>query len=74
MEAQGVANNVPNFVGNNLKNLKIGLNSVLIKCIEKFATLTNVSSKRIKLVAYQSCKGPVSDFLKRHLAQHADHN
>ena len=68
MGAQGVAKIVKPFDGSNPKEFK-----EWVKSIEKFATLTRVAPDRIKLIAYQASKGPVSDFIKRHLEQHADH-
>lgn len=64
MGAQGVAKIVHQFDGSKPKEFKDW-----IKSIEKFATLTSVQADRIKLIAYQSSKGPVSDFLKRFLEQ-----
>lgn len=60
--AQGVAKVVKSFDGN-AKEFKDW-----IKNIEKYSILTRVPSDQVKMVAYQSSKGPVSDFLKRHLA------
>ena len=40
--------------------------------IEKFARLSNITGNRIRLVAYQSSRGPVSDFIHRYLGAHED--
>lgn len=69
MGAQSVAKIVQNFDGSKPKEFKNW-----VKSIEKFATLTNIPVERTKFIAYQASKGPVSDFLKRYLDQHADHN
>lgn len=37
-----------------------------VKSIEKYAVLTNLDNDRIKRVAYQSSRGPVSDFIRRY--------
>ena len=36
-----------------------------VKSIEKYAVLTNLGQDRIKRVAYQASRGPVSDFICR---------
>ena len=36
--------------------------------------LTRVPPDKVKMIAYQSSKGPVSDFLKRYLETNPDHN
>ncbi|MCG8104675.1 MAG: hypothetical protein N0C91_20110 [Candidatus Thiodiazotropha endolucinida] len=63
VNAQGVAKVIKSFEGNP-KEFK-----EWIKGIEKYSILTRVPADQVKMVAYQSCKGPVSDFLKRHLAE-----
>lgn len=63
VNAQGVAKVIKSFEGNP-KEFK-----EWIKNIEKYSILTRVPADQVKMVAYQSCKGPVSDFLKRHLAE-----
>ncbi|MCG8049022.1 MAG: hypothetical protein JAY66_25635 [Candidatus Thiodiazotropha taylori] len=68
MGAQGVAKIVPSFDGD-CKKFK-----EWIKSIEKYCVLTHVPNDQVKMIAYQSSKGPVSDFLKRHLETHPDHN
>ena len=37
-----------------------------VKSIEKYAVLTNLDNDKIKRVAYQSSRGPVSDFIRRY--------
>ena len=41
-----------------------------IKAIEKYTVLSRVATKNKRMIAYQSSKGHVSDFLNRHLAEH----
>jgi hypothetical protein len=43
-----------------------------IKSLEKFGVLNRVPEERLKLVAYQSSKNSVSDFINRHLRDHTD--
>ena len=38
-----------------------------IKSIEKYANLTRVGDRDIPRIAYQSCTGPIGDFIKRYL-------
>lgn len=61
MGAQGVAKIVPSFDGESKKFKE------WVKSIEKYSVLTRVPPEQVKMVAYQSSKGPVSDFLKRYL-------
>ena len=56
MGAQGIAKVVPNFDSSNPKEFKDW-----IKSIEKFATLTGIQNDKIKLIAYQASRGPVSE-------------
>lgn len=65
--AQGVAKIIPSFDGSEPKKFK-----EWVKDIEKHATLTGVTSERVRFIAYQASSGPVSDFLKRHLNAHRD--
>ena len=65
MGAQGIARVVQTFDGSNTKDFK-----EWVKSIEKFATLTGIDANRTNLVAYQSSKGPVSDFIKRYMESH----
>lgn len=37
-----------------------------VKSIEKYAALTNLDDNKVKRVAYQASRGPVSDFIKRY--------
>lgn len=67
MGAQSVARIIKPFEGD-VKEFK-----GWIKSIEKYVILTNLDVNQSKLIAYQSSKGPVSDFLKRHLDQNAGH-
>ena len=59
--AQGMAKIIPSFDCDS-KNFKDW-----IKSIEKYCVLTCVPPDQVKMIAYQSSKGPVSDFLKCHL-------
>ena len=67
MGAQGVAKIITPFDGDG-KNFK-----EWIKNIEKYSLLTRVPNDQVKMVAYQSSKGPVSDFLKRYLEANPQH-
>ena len=69
MGAQGIAKVVPNFDGSNPKEFKDW-----VKNIEKFATLTGIQDEKIKLVAYQASRGPVSDYLKRYMDENPTHD
>ena len=69
MRAQGIAKIVPSFDGSNPKKFKDW-----IKSIDKFVTLIRVENERVKFVAYQASKGPVSDFLKRYLSRNPEEN
>ncbi len=62
--AQGVAQVVDTFKGDPTKY------KTWIKSIEKYGTLTNAPRDRLKLIAYQSSSGAVSDFLSRYMADH----
>ena len=64
--AQGIAQIVHKFDGDP-KHYK-----TWIKSIEKYALLTNLHDDRVKLVAYQSSGGSVSDFIQRYLSEHTD--
>ena len=44
------------------------------KGIEKFVVLTQVENGRVKFIAYQASKGPVSNFLKRYLSCNPEEN
>ena len=66
--AQGIAKIVESFDGSKPKNFKNW-----IKSIEKYATLTKKSTENVRLVAYQSSHGPVSDFLKHYLSANRNH-
>ena len=65
MGAQGIAKVVQNFDGSNPKEFKDW-----VKSIEKFATLTGIQDEKIKLIAYQASRGPVSDYMKRYMDEH----
>jgi hypothetical protein len=67
MGAQGVAKIVKCFDGSQPKEFK-----EWIKSVEKFCTLTSIPQERMKFIVYQASAGPVSDFLKRYLAENAD--
>lgn len=45
-----------------------------IKNIEKYGVLTGLDSERLKMVAYQSSKNAVSDFIQRYLKSNPDDN
>ena len=62
--AQGVAKVVKPFDGDG-KQFK-----EWIKNVEKYSRLVGMADDSIKLVAYQSSQGPVSDFFKRHMDVH----
>lgn len=62
VSAHGVAKIIKPFDGNP-KEFKDWC-----KSIEKYAVLTRVAGDHIRMIAYQASKGPVSDFLNRHLA------
>ena len=66
---QGIAKIVESFDGSKPKNFKNWT-----KSIEKYATLTKTSTENVRLVAYQSSHGPVSDFLKRYLSANRNHS
>ena len=63
--AQGVAKIIPSFDGDS-KNFRDWIKSIEIYCV-----LIRVPPDQVKMIAYQSSKGPVSDFLKRHLETHS---
>ena len=66
--AQGVAKVVKPFGGES-SNFKDW-----IKSIEKYGRLVGMDTASIKLIAYQSSAGAVSDFLRRYLDLHPDHD
>ena len=66
--AQGIAQVVKSFNGDS-KEFKDW-----IKSIEKYAILTGVGADRFKMIAYQSSRGAVSDFIQRYLHDHPAHN
>lgn len=61
--AQGVAKVIPSFDGDS-KYFK-----AWIKEIEKYTQLVGLDNQGKIMIAYQSSKGPVSDYLKRYLEQ-----
>lgn len=63
---QGCAQLIPPFEGDSKKFKD------WIKNIEKYALLTQAAQDKIKLFAYQSSRGAVSDYLKRYLTDHDD--
>ena len=69
MGAQGIKKIVPCFDDSNPKEFKDW-----IKSIEKFLTSTQVKNERVKFVAYQASKGPLSNFLKRYLSRNPEEN
>ena len=58
---QSISQIVPTFDGepSHFKNW--------IKWIEKYSILTKINDNEIPIVAYQTCHGPVSDYIERHL-------
>ena len=66
--AQGIAQVVKSFNGDS-KEFKDW-----IKSNEKYAILTRVGADRIKMIAYQSSRWAVSDFIQRYLNDHPAHN
>ena len=46
----------------------------LVRSIEKYASLTGLIDDRVKMVAYQSSWGPVSDFIQRYLHDYVENN
>ena len=45
-----------------------------VRSIEKYASLTGLTDDRVKMVAYQSSLGAVSDFIKRYLHDKVGNN
>ena len=45
-----------------------------VRSIEKYASLTGLTDDRVKMVAYQSSRGAVSDFIKRYLHDNEGNN
>ena len=45
-----------------------------VRSIEKYASLTGLTDNRVKMVAYQSSWGAVSDFIQRYLHEYVDNN
>ena len=68
LETQGINAQIPSFSGES------GHFNDWIKCIEKYAILARIEPKTMKLVAFQSSRGAVSDYIKRRItsATHAD--
>ena len=66
--AQGIAQIVQNFEGDS-RHFKDWL-----KSIEKYALMTNLNDDRKIIVAYQSSRGAVSDFIQRYLTEHPGNN
>lgn len=64
---QGVAKVIKPFEGNS-KEFK-----EWVKSIEKYSMFVGLSPHSIKLVAYQSSRGAVSDFMKRYTDAHSRH-
>ena len=65
--AQGIAKIIKPFEGDSHQFKE------WIKGIEKYAYLTRVPNDQVKMIAYQSSKGAVSDFLQRYLTEHLGH-
>ena len=61
VETQGISASIDSFMGEEKRY------SEWIKQIEKYAILANLESKRMKLVAYQTSRGPVSEYIRRRL-------
>ncbi|MES9879658.1 MAG: hypothetical protein ABW185_02110 [Sedimenticola sp.] len=66
--AQGVAKVIPSFDGDS-KCFKSW-----VKEIEKYSQLVGLDNKGPIMIAYQSSKGPVSDYLKRYLAENPNND
>ena len=64
LKHHGVSHLVDNFSGNPNEF------ESWIKSVEKYSFLEEIPTSSIKHVAYQSSKGPVSDFLSRYLPEH----
>jgi len=63
----GVFQNIPTFKGDS-KTFKSW-----IRAIDKFCLISNITEDRKKnLIAYQTCEGPPSDFINRHLSDNGD--
>ena len=45
-----------------------------VRSIEKYASLTGLTDDRVKMVAYQSSRGAVGDFIKRYLHDNVGNN
>ena len=45
-----------------------------VRSIEKYASLTGLTDDRVKMVAYQSSRDAVSDFIKRYLHDNVGNN
>ncbi|XP_060575694.1 uncharacterized protein LOC132733112 [Ruditapes philippinarum] len=60
----GITQSIPHYEGDP-KQFKEWL-----KEVEKYAVLVQANQDRTKLIAYQSCRGPVSDFIHRYLTAH----
>ena len=45
-----------------------------VRSIEKYASLTGLTDDRVKMVAYQSSRGAVSDFIQRYLHEYVVNN
>ena len=65
--AQGIAKAVKYFNGDS-KEFKDWIK------IEKYTILTGVGADPIKMIAYQSSRGAVSDFIQRYLHDHPARN
>ena len=66
--AQGISQIVHPFEGDS-KIFKNWVNS-----IEKYASFTGLTDDRVKMVAYQSSQGAVSDFIQRYLHDNVGNN
>lgn len=60
---QSVTQIVPMFEGDPKKYKE------WLKAVEKYAKLTNISNNDVPKIAYQTCSGPVGDFIRRYLQE-----
>ena len=68
METQGAVSSITPFEGTPSKY------NEWIKSIEKYAILASIDPENVKLIAYQTSKGAVSDYIKRRLTSQAHAN
>ena len=66
VDTQSVTQIVPTFDGDPKKYKD------WIKAVEKYAKLTNIANNDIPKIAYQTCSGPVGDFIRRYIQEKED--